>query len=66
MIEGFAYRLRRLEISRDYHARLEDKYRKKEGEGSDKHLRSLHLLENARARVERAGEVLAEVSGLTS
>ena len=66
VIEGFTYRLKRLETVRDSHARLEEKYRKKEGEGSDIALRSLRLLEDAQARVERAEEVLNEVSGLTS
>ena len=66
VIEGFAHRLKRLETSRDYHARLEERYRRKDGEGSDSHIRSLHLLENSQARVERAEEVLTEVSGLTS
>jgi hypothetical protein len=66
VIEGFTYRLKRLETVRDCHARLEEKYRKKEGEGSDIALRSLRLLEDAQARVERAEEVLNEVSGLTS
>ena len=66
VIEGFTYRLKRLETVRDCHARLEEKYRKKGGEGIDITLRSLRLLEDAQARVERAEEVLKEVSGLTS
>lgn len=64
VIEGFTYRLKRLETVRDSHERLEEKYRKKEGEGSDIALRSLRLLEDAQARVERASAVYQRSRGL--
>jgi len=64
VIEGFAYRLRRLEISRDHHARLEEEYRKKEGEGSDFHLRAVQLLERKQVELGRASAVYQRSRGL--
>ena len=64
MIEGFSYRQTRLQSERDLYARIVARDIKREGVGSDAHLRAVRLLERTQDELDLVSRVFLEVSGL--
>ena len=64
VIEGFSYRQTRLQSERDLYARIVARDIKREGVGSDAHLRAVRFLERKQDELDLVNRVFLEVSGL--
>jgi hypothetical protein len=64
VIEGFSYRQARIQSERDLYARIVARDSKREGVGSDAHLRAVRFLESKQEELGRASAVYQRSRGL--